>query len=111
MRRLLPHNSGRLLERIAASPTPLPAARTIHGVRQRTPESIAISLNLDLARGMAAVLPTFHHDCRHAAWRPRQCAQPMKHLEPKFLDLKFLDFKYLESEMSDIEKGTGDYVI
>jgi len=29
----------------------------------------------------------------------------MKHLEPKFLD-----FKYPESEISDIEKGTGDHV-
>jgi len=30
----------------------------------------------------------------------------MKHLQPKFPD-----FKYLESEISDIEKGTGDHII
>ena len=37
--------------------------------------------------------------------RPQQCAQPMKHLEPKPPDLN-----YLESETSDIERGTGDHV-
>jgi len=66
MRRLLPHNSGRIPERMAASPTPLPAARTTPGVRRETPESIAISRNLEPVRGKAAALPTFHHGRRDA---------------------------------------------
>src|SRR5215470_8322283 len=38
--------------------------------------------------------------------RPRQCAQPMKHLPPKFLECWYVEF-----ETSALERGTGDLII
>jgi len=67
-RRLLPHVSGRILERMAASPESLrPVAKGIPGIHQGTPARIEVNRSSDLARSKTAALPTFHHDHRDAS--------------------------------------------
>ena len=89
-----------------ASPEkPLPdKAKGIPGIQQGTPAWIEVNRSSDLARGRAAALPTFHHDCRDAIATAAIRLNRMKHLEPKFPD-----FKYLAFETSATERRIGDF--
>jgi hypothetical protein len=66
MRRLLPHIPAVFPKEWQPAPKPLPAAKGIPGIQQGTPAWIALIRSSDLARSIAAALPTFHHDCRNA---------------------------------------------
>jgi hypothetical protein len=51
---------------MAASPEALACGERHPGIQQGTPAWIALIRSSDLARSIAAALPTFHHDCRNA---------------------------------------------